>query len=198
MTKDGNDSDGLEDSHPAFWVSQISPTDERRIRRECFIPSFIRIRFDENESGVVAQSDVHEVCVYETMFWAGFRLPFVRIVRELLGFLNLSPHQLSPNAWRTFFGCVIWWPLVLGKEHTLMMKEFIHLYRLQKNPQSSAVYNFQTKRGKFIQVDSQFSSNPKWKHKYFFIFGSVGVHPYRESRGTQGSLRYQRPFHRGL
>jgi hypothetical protein len=102
MTKDGNDSDGLEDTHPAFWVSQVSTADERRIKRECFIPSFIKIRFNDTNSGVVARSDTHEVCVYETMFRAGFRLPFIRIVRELLSFLNLSPHQLSPDAWRTF------------------------------------------------------------------------------------------------
>jgi hypothetical protein len=98
MTNDGNDSDGLGDTHPAFWVSQISTADEGHIRRECFIPSFIKIRFDDNNFGVVARSDTHEVCVYETMFWAGFRLPSIRIVRVLLSFLNLSPHQLSPNA----------------------------------------------------------------------------------------------------
>jgi hypothetical protein len=72
MTKDGNDSDGLEDAHPAFWVPQFSFADEGRIRRECFIPSFIKIRFDNNESGAVARSDSHEVCLYETMFRAGF------------------------------------------------------------------------------------------------------------------------------
>jgi hypothetical protein len=119
MTKDGNDSDGLGDTHPAFWVSQLSTADESRIRKECFIPSFIKIRLDDNKSGVVARSDSHEVCLYETMFRAGFRLPFIRIVRELLSFLNLSPHQLSPNAWRTFFGCVILWPMALGKQHNL-------------------------------------------------------------------------------
>jgi hypothetical protein len=130
MTKDGNDFDGLGDTHPAFWVSQVSTADERRIRRECFILSFIKIRFDNNRSDVVARSDTHEVCVYETMFRAGFRLPFIPIVRELLSFLNLSPHQLSPNVWRTFFGCVILWPMALGKQHNLIMREFMHLYRL--------------------------------------------------------------------
>jgi hypothetical protein len=57
------------------------------------------------------------------------------------------------------------------------MKEFMHLYWLQKNPQSSLVYNFQTKRGKFIQINSQFSSNPKWKNKYFFVSGQWEVTP---------------------
>jgi hypothetical protein len=185
MTKDGNDSDGLGETHPAFWASHLFAADERRIRRECFIPSFIKIRFDENKSGAVARSDVHEVCVYEHMFKAGLRLPFIPIIRELLGFLNLSPHQLSPNAWRTFLACVILWPLALGRDHTLTIKEFLHLYRLQKNPQSSAAYNFQTKKGKFIQIDSQFSSNPKWKNKFFFVSGQWEFTPTEKAKGPR-------------
>jgi hypothetical protein len=185
MTKDGNDSDGLGDAHPAFWVPHLSTADERRVRKECFIPRFIKLRFDENNSGAVARSDTHEVCVYETMFKAGLRLPFIRIIRELLSFLNLSPHQLSPNAWRTFLSCVVLWPLALGREHTLTIKEFLHIYQLQKNPQSSAVYNFQTKRGKFIQIDSQFSSNPKWKNKYFFVSGQWEFTPTEKAEGPR-------------
>jgi hypothetical protein len=185
MTKDGNDSDGLGETHPAFWASHLSAADERRIRKECFIPSFIKIHFDENKSGVVARSDVHEVCVYEHMFKAGLRLPFILIIRELLGFLNLSPHQLSPNAWRTFLACVILWPLALGRDHTFTIKEFLHLYRLQKNPQCSVAYNFQTKKGKFIQIDSQFSINLKWKDKYFFVSGQWEFTPTEKAKGPR-------------
>jgi hypothetical protein len=185
MTKDGHDSDGLGETHPAFWASHLSAADERRIRKECFIPRFIKLRFDENQSGAVARSDTHEACVYEHMFKAGLRLPFIPIFRELLGFLNLSPHQLSPNAWRTFIACVILWPLALGSNHTLTIREFLHIYRLQKNPQSSAAYNFQTKRGKFIQIDSQFSSNPKWKNKYFFISGQWEFTPTEKAEGPR-------------
>jgi hypothetical protein len=185
MTKDSNDSDGLGETHPAFWASLLSASDERRIGKECHIPSFIKLRFDESQSGAVARSDVHEVCVYEHMFKAGLRLPFIPIIRELLGFLNLSPHQLSPNAWRTFIACVILWPLALGPNHTLTIKEFLHLYRLQKNPQSFAAYNFQTKKGKFIQIDSQFSSNPKWKNKYFFVSGQWEFTPTEKAKGPR-------------
>jgi hypothetical protein len=185
MTKDGNDSDGLGETHPAFWASHLSASDKRRIRKECHIPSFIKLRFDENQSGAVARSDVHEVCVYEHMFKAGLRLPFIPIIRELLGFLDLSPHQLSPNAWRTFIACVILWPLALGPNHTLTIQEFLHIYRLQKNPQSSSAYNFQTKRGKFIQIDSQFSSNPKWKNKFFFVSGQWEFLPTEKAKGPR-------------
>jgi hypothetical protein len=75
--------------------------------------------------------------------------------------------------------------MALGKQHTLTMKEFMHLYRLQKNPQSSSVYNFQTKRGKFIQIDSQFSSNPKWKSKYFFISRQWEFTPTEKAEGPK-------------
>jgi hypothetical protein len=184
MTKDGNDSDGLGEVHPAFWASHLTASDEGRIRRECHIPSFIKIRFDGN-SGAVARSDIHEVCVYEHMFRAGLRLPFIPIIRELLSFLNLSPHQLSPNAWRTFLACVILWPLSMGPGHTLTIGEFLYFYRLQKNPQSSSVYNFQTRRGKFIQIDSQFSSNPKWKNKYFFLSGQWEFLPTEKAEGPR-------------
>jgi hypothetical protein len=98
MVKDGNDSDGLEETHPAFWVSHLFGADESRIQKKCYIPSFIKIWFDKEKSGVVARSNTHEVYLYKGMFWAGLRLPFIPIVRELLSFLNLSPHQLSPKA----------------------------------------------------------------------------------------------------
>jgi hypothetical protein len=184
MTKDGNDSDGLGEVHPAFWASHLSASDERCIRKECHNPSFIKIRFD-GKFGAVARSDIHEVCVYEHMFRAGLRLPFIPIIRELLSFLNLSPHQLSPNAWRTFLACVILWPLSLGPGHTLTIGEFLYIYRLQKNPQSSSVYNFQTRRGKFLQIDSQFSSNPKWKNKYFFLSGQWEFRPTERAEGPR-------------
>jgi hypothetical protein len=116
MPRGGNeDSDGLGDAHPAMWESKLSKADERRIRKECFIPPFVKIRFAERGSGDIVRSDHHEVCVYETMFRTGFRLPFLPMVRELLNYLDLSPHQVAPNAWRFLFGCMVLCPLTLGK-----------------------------------------------------------------------------------
>jgi hypothetical protein len=76
----GEDSDGLGDAHPAMWESKLSKADERRIRKECFIPPFVKIQFTERGSGAIVHSDRHEVCVYETMFRTGFRLPFLPMV----------------------------------------------------------------------------------------------------------------------
>ena len=97
MPKDGNDFDGLGEAHPTLWESKLSRVEEHRIRSECFVPKFIKLRFDEEKSGAVVRSDCHEVCVYETMFRAGFRLHFLPVVREFLNYLDLAHHQLAPK-----------------------------------------------------------------------------------------------------
>jgi hypothetical protein len=167
----GEDSDGLGDAHPATWESRLSKADERRIRRECFIPPFVKVRFAERGAGAIVRSDRHEVCVYETMFRAGFRLPFLPMVRELLAYLDLSPHQIAPNAWRFLYGCMVLWPLALGKEHQLTAREFLHLHRVHRNPGGSGVYNIQTRRGRLVILEPRYSSNHGWKTKFFFASG---------------------------
>jgi hypothetical protein len=171
MTKDGNDFDGLGEAHPALWEAKLSKANECQIRKECFIPQFVKLRFDKEKSGAIVCSDCHEVCVYEAMFRAGFRLPFLPMVRELLNYLDLAPHQLAPNAWRYLYGCMELWPLALGKEHQLTVREFLHLHRVHKNPGGSKVYNIQTRRGKLITLETKYSSNKGWKNKYFFASG---------------------------
>jgi hypothetical protein len=104
-------------------------------------------------------TDSHKVCLYETMFQASFRLPFLPVVWELLHRLGLALHQIVPNAWRVFFGCAVLWPMVLGRENHLTVKEFLHLYRVQKNPDGEGVYNFQIQCGKLILLEVKHSSN---------------------------------------
>jgi hypothetical protein len=160
MPKGGSeDSDGLGDAHPAMWESKLSKADERRIRKESFIPPFVKIRFAERGAGALVRSDRHEVCVYETMFRAGFRLPFLPMVLDLLNYLDLSPHQLAPNAWRYLYGCMVLWPFALGKEHQLTTREFLHLHRVHRNPGGSGVYNIQTRQGRLITLEPRYSSN---------------------------------------
>jgi hypothetical protein len=139
MPRGGDDSDGLGDAHPATWESKLSKADKHRIRQKCFIPQFIKLRFDEEKSGAIVRSDHYEVCVYEAMFRASFRLPFLPMVRELLNYLNLVPHQLAPNAWRYLFSYMVLWPLALGNERQLTVREFLHLHRVHKNPGGSTI-----------------------------------------------------------
>jgi hypothetical protein len=89
---DGNESNGgLGNSYPALWKSDLTPADEHIIKLDCYITKNVVICFDTEGSGVVVRSDRNEVCLYEAMFLAGLRLPFPRLVRELLNYLNLGP-----------------------------------------------------------------------------------------------------------
>jgi hypothetical protein len=181
----GEDSDGLGDAHPATWESRLSRADERRIRQECFIPPFVKVRFAERGAGAIVHSDRHEVCVYETMFRAGFRLPFLPMVRDLLAYLDLSPHQIAPNAWRFLYGCMVLWPLALGKEHQLTAREFLHLHRVHRNPGGSGVYNIQTRRGRLVILEPRYSSNHGWKTKFFFASGQWEFAPTEKATGVR-------------
>jgi hypothetical protein len=90
----------------------------------------VKLRFDIKDEGALVREDEHEICVYEDMFEAGFRLPFPRVVKEMLHCLQIAPHQLAPNAWRTFFACVLLWPRILKDAHELSVREFLKIYKL--------------------------------------------------------------------
>lgn len=45
------DSDGLGHSYPAIWKADLTSADEPRIRRDCFIPQTVNLRFDSEWAG---------------------------------------------------------------------------------------------------------------------------------------------------
>jgi hypothetical protein len=49
MPKDGNDFDGLGVAHHALWEAKLTKADKRRIKSECSILKYIKIRFDEEK-----------------------------------------------------------------------------------------------------------------------------------------------------
>jgi hypothetical protein len=108
-------------------------------------------------------------------------LPFLPMVQELLNYLDLAPHQLAPNAWRYLYGCMVLWPLALGKKRQLTIREFLNLHRVHMNPGGSRVYNIQTRRGKLITLETKYSSNRGWKNKYFFASGQWEFAPMEQS-----------------
>jgi hypothetical protein len=103
----------------------------------------VRLRFDMKNEGALVRENKHKICVYEDMFEAGFRFPFPRVVKEMLHYLQIAPHQLASNAWQTFFACVILWPRVLGEGHELSIQEFLKIYKSTRNPKSEFTFNFQ-------------------------------------------------------
>jgi hypothetical protein len=123
---------GLGNSYPALWCPELTKANKRRIRADYFILKSVKLRFDNEKVGATVRSDAHKVCLYETMFCAGFRLPYSRVVQELLSHLHQAPHQIVPNAWRVFYTCTVLWPMVLGKGNFLTYREFLWMYESRK------------------------------------------------------------------
>jgi hypothetical protein len=169
--KETDVADLLGDSYPGSWRSEITSTDEARLRSSYSIPSSITLRFAAKKTGATVRDGVHEVCVYEDMFKAGFRFPFPRVVQELLHFLQIAPHQLTPNAWKIFFACVVLWPKALGEGKNLSVKEFLKIYELAEVSGAEYLFNFQERRPtKFIRLTGR-SNNKAWRKRFFFAQG---------------------------
>jgi hypothetical protein len=146
-------------SYLGLWRTKTTCADEVQLREKYSIPSSVRLRFDTKNDGAMVRKEEHEICVYEDMFEAGFRFPFPKVVRELLHYLQITPHQLAPNAWRTFFARVILWPRVLGEGHELSVWEFLKIYKPSRNPKTKYIFNFQGRQKiKFVLLPG-YSSN---------------------------------------
>ena len=97
--KESDATEATDTSYPRLWRTKITCADEPRLRKAYSIPSFVKLRFDTKNEGAMVRENEHVVRIYEDMFEAGFRLPFPRVVREMLHYLQIAPHQLAPNAW---------------------------------------------------------------------------------------------------
>jgi hypothetical protein len=86
-------------SYPGLWRTKITCADEPRLREAYSIPPSVRLCFDMKNEGALVCENEHKVYVYEDMFEVGFRFPFPGVVREMLYYLHIAPHQLAPNAW---------------------------------------------------------------------------------------------------
>ena len=157
--KEDDITDLLGNAYPGSWTTDITGADEPQLRKAYSIPSSVQLYFDTKDTGATIHKDKHEVCIYEDMFEAGFRFPFPGIVREMLHYLRIAPHQLAPNAWWTFFACVILWPKVLREGQNLSVQEFLKIYKLTKNPNTKYIFNFQGRqKAKFILLTVYFSN----------------------------------------
>jgi hypothetical protein len=169
MGKKGDDvANLLGSSYPGSWTIEITSAYESRLRQVYSIPSSVKLRFGMKDTGATIREDVHEVYVYEDMFKASFRLSFPRIARELLHYLQIAPHQLTPNAWRILFACIILWPKVLGEGKNLSLREFLKIYELKESPDSEYIFNFQGRqRTKLIWLTG-YSDHKGWRKRFFF------------------------------
>lgn len=66
--------------HCRSWRSVLTLGDANRLRIAYAIPEIVVIRIPRPEVGAELDDKRHEVCVYESMFMAGVRLPFIPVI----------------------------------------------------------------------------------------------------------------------
>jgi hypothetical protein len=87
----------MDTSYPRLWKTEITGANEPQLHKAYSIPSSVKLRFDMKDKGAVVHENEHEVCVCEDMFEAGFKFPFPSVVKEMLHYLQIAPHQLPPT-----------------------------------------------------------------------------------------------------
>ncbi|KAF7134714.1 hypothetical protein RHSIM_Rhsim08G0029200 [Rhododendron simsii] len=155
----------------AEQIPSVLVEEDLDLLREAYqIPPTVRLRIPSPNDRACMSFD-GEVCLYESAFHAGLRLPFPPVVRALLARLCLSPGQLHPNAWRILFGVIILWEEELGEEaRPLTVDEFLYCYMPKASSEGRGWWFFQARQGRQL-ITNYPSSNKFWKEKFFFISG---------------------------
>jgi hypothetical protein len=108
-----------------------------------------------------------DVCLYEIN--VGFRLPFPNIFRELFCQLKLAPRQIKPNGWKYLMSYCLLWPMALGKDFMLTIRELLAIYRPIKSNEWPC--SFEAWVTKLVFVLIKYLSTKKWETLFFLVSG---------------------------
>ena len=140
------------------FESSISGDDLPGIRERYAIPEGISIRVPTvNERACSVLEG--ETCIYVGALEGGLRLPIPMVVREILSQFNLSPGQLTPNAWRTLIGCSVLFSACSDGKKPLSLKAFQHVYSLKESPNANGWWYFSKREKGLDMVKGLPSSN---------------------------------------
>jgi hypothetical protein len=129
------------------------------------IPLTVRMFYQNPETRALNGGDV---TLFERMFMAGLRLPFLEIARDFVLFLMVTPSQILLNTWRYLFASYILWRLVLEKEMKIL--QFFNIYRPRQTVEGMiklAVWH----PAIFIKLKSELTNNKFWEQQFFWVSG---------------------------
>jgi hypothetical protein len=87
------------------------------------ISSSVRLFF---QNPTTRSIDGGDITLFQRIFMAGLRLPFLEIARDFVLFLMVAPSQIMPNAWKYLFASLILWKIVLRLE--MNIGQFFNIY----------------------------------------------------------------------
>jgi hypothetical protein len=112
--------------------------------------------------------DGGDITLFERMFLAELRLPFLKIARDFVLFLMVAPSQIMPNAWRYLFASYVLWRLVLKKEMKIL--QFFNTNRPRQT--SEGMIELCIRHPSiFIMLKSGLTNNKFWEQLFFRVSG---------------------------
>ena len=152
------------------FTSTIKEAHFKTLRANYQIPNFIPIRLPYKSEKCYYEG-VDDVGVYEQVLKASLRFPLNSLHHELLKYLGLSVSQISPNAWRVFIAMEVLYGAMSNGARSLMVREFLHCYRLDEIDKSKGMYSFVPRKSVLKVIYETPDSNRDWKSCYFFLEG---------------------------
>lgn len=160
-------SDGFVDLFPleSRVETALLAKHEGVLRLNYDIPSTVRMFYQEPGARLIDDGDI---TLFERMFLAGLRLPFLEITRDFVLFLMVALSQIMPNAWRYLFASYILWRLVLKKE--MKIQQFFNIYRPRQT--SEGMIELCVRHPPvFIKLKSGLTNNKFWEMQFFRVSG---------------------------
>jgi len=131
------------------------------------------LRFADYDTRAIVSEKTREVCLYESIFEAGLRLPFPTIAWELLCYLHIDSSQIKPNEWRYPFVLLHSLAFGIGREHWFDNQIVSHCLspceiRLALNIPTAI-------KSKLTSLHSSYSNNKRWKTFFPLCLGEFEV-----------------------
>ncbi|KAB1226839.1 hypothetical protein CJ030_MR1G012143 [Morella rubra] len=168
--------------------SQLVETDFEAFYTEYHFPRETHFRLPSANETPYTDGVKGEMCFFEAPLKSGVRFPLPLSIRKILRSLRLCPTQIVPNAWRVLMGCAVMWPMYLGLECQLSLKEFLWFYTPIRSTQVDRFWYFRPRNQGVSPITSYPDTNKGWHDRYFFMSG-VGWERFPgEDRQSESSL----------
>ncbi|KAB1206600.1 hypothetical protein CJ030_MR7G020485 [Morella rubra] len=143
--------------------SQLVETDFEAFYTEYHFPRETRFRLPSANETPYTDGVKGEMCFFEAPLKSG----------------------IVPNAWRVLVGYAVMWPMYLGLECQLSLKEFLWFYTPIRSTQVDRFWYFHPRNQGVAPITSYPDTNKGWHDRYFFMSGVGWEHFLGEDRQSE-------------
>ncbi|KAB1206520.1 hypothetical protein CJ030_MR7G000024 [Morella rubra] len=152
-----------------YWgTSKMKQRDLVSFHTAYHFPPEARSCFVYDRETPYSQGGTGEICFFKTPLKLGVGFPFRLSIHQILRALRLSPMQIVPNGWRVLLGCTVLWPMHLGQEFQLTLREFLWFYAPTSSSHGDKFWYFYPRLQRASLVAHSPDNNKGW-HELFSL-----------------------------